>query len=207
MRAPAIAVLILAAGRSARMGGPHKLLSTFGDETLIRRSARVALGSSAARIVVVTGHRGDEIAGALEALPVEIVRNEAYEDGLSTSLRCGFAIAAKGSDGVLVMLADQPALTPAHLDALIAVFQPEGKGSIVVATAFAERGNPVVLSTGFAGEIERLRGDRGARSLIDVHAPLVREVEIGAAALIDVDTPKALREAGGVPEIAPPRRS
>lgn len=207
MKAPRVAALILAAGRSSRMRGPHKLLSTFDGETLVARSACVALRSAASRVVVVTGHRADEIARALDGLCVEIVPNDAYEQGLSTSLRRGFEAAKEGSDGVLVMLADQPALTSDHLDALIAAFRPDGEGSVVVATASGRRGNPVVLASRFGHEIDRLEGDRGARGLIAALGPLVREVEIGPAALIDVDTPEALRDAGGVPEVAPPRRS
>lgn len=207
MSASKVAALILAAGASTRMGGPHKLLSTFGGETLVRRSARIALGSEASRVVVVTGHRADEIARALDGLAVEIVPNQAYEEGLSTSLRRGFETAAKAADGVLVLLADQPALTVAHLDALIAAFRPDGHGSIVVATDSGKRGNPVILSTRFASEIGALRGDRGARGVIEANAACVREIEIGAAARLDVDTPEALREAGGVPEVAPPRRN
>ena len=208
MSVPRVAILILAAGRSSRMGGPNKLLSTFDGVPLIRRSVETALASRAARVLVVLGHQGERLRDALGPCDAELLDNPAYAEGLSSSLRLGFDAAAGHGDGVLVMLADQPALEPAHLDALIEAFRPEGNGSIVVAADEGKRGNPVVLSSRFAAQVSAITGDKGARDLIRANEALVREVEIGPAALLDVDTPDLLRAAGGV--IAPdavPRRS
>lgn len=208
MTPPRVAVLVLAAGRSTRMGGPNKLLATFDGVPLVRRSVETALRSRAERVLVILGHDRDCMRTALDGLGARALENPAYADGMSTSLRLGFEAIGPQADGVLVMLADQPALDPAHLDALIGAFAAEGPGSIVVATGGGERGNPVVLSSRFASGIAAIRGDRGARDLIAANAPLVREVEIGPAALIDVDTPDLLQAAGGL--LAPdalPRRS
>lgn len=208
MSVPRVAILILAAGRSSRMGGPNKLLATFDGVPLIRRSVETALASRAARVFVVLGHQGERLRDALGPCDAELLDNPAYAEGLSSSLRLGFDAAAGYGDGVLVILADQPALEPAHLDALIEAFRPEGSGSIVVAIGEGKRGNPVVLSSRFAAQVSAITGDKGARDLIRANEALVREVEIGPAALLDVDTPDLLRAAGGV--IAPdavPRRS
>ncbi len=190
------------------MGGPNKLLATFDGVPLVRRSVATAKDSRAYRVLVVLGHDGDHIRGALDGLGVETLENPSFAEGMSTSLRLGFEAMSPYADGVLVMLADQPALEPAHLDALIGAFAAEGPGSIVVATGGGERGNPVVLSSRFASAIASIRGDRGARDLIAANGALVREVEIGPAALTDVDTPDLLQAAGGI--LAPdalPRRS
>ena len=195
---PVVDVVILAAGRSSRMGGPNKLLATFDGVPLVRRSAETALASGARHVRVVVGHMRAEIGAALAGLDVSIIENPAYADGLSTSLKAGFAEAvAAGADGVLVMLADQPQLEPADLDRLIAAFAPEGRGAIVAAADGGKRRNPVLLSAGFADEIAAIAGDVGAQSVIAAHPDVLVTVEIGAAASVDVDTPEAMRAAGG----------
>lgn len=203
-----VAILVLAAGRSSRMGGPNKLLATFDGVPLVRRSVETALASRAERVLVVLGHQSERLREALGPLDVELIDNPSYAEGLSSSLRLGFEAAAKEADGVVVMLADQPALEPAHLDALIDAFRATGVGSIVVATGEDRRGNPVILSSRWATDIRGITGDKGARDLIRANEALVRQVEIGPAALLDVDTPDLLREAGGMlgPD-AVPRRS
>ncbi|MBP0614991.1 NTP transferase domain-containing protein [Jiella mangrovi] len=194
---PAVDIVVLAAGRSSRMGGPNKLLADFGGKSLIRRSVETALGARNAETVrVVTGHMQSEIVAALDGLDVEIVENPDFADGLSTSLKAGFA-ASREADGVLVMLADQPLLTATDLDRLIAAFTGRGRGAIVAASDRGTRRNPVILARGFAEEIEALAGDVGAARLIARHSEALVEVEIGEAASVDVDTPKALAAAGG----------
>ncbi|KQT57452.1 MULTISPECIES: NTP transferase domain-containing protein [unclassified Aureimonas] len=196
-----IDAVILAAGRSSRMEGAHKLLARFDGTALIRRSAETALASGARRVHVVLGHRGAEVATELAGLDVTLVENADFAEGLSTSLRAGFRAALAGPrppDGVLVMLADQPLLRPSDLDRLVKAFKPEGQGSIVIATDGGRRANPVVLSAAYAAEIDALRGDVGAKLLITRHGEAVREVELGKAAGVDVDTREAVEQAGGV---------
>jgi molybdenum cofactor cytidylyltransferase len=199
--APIVDVALLAAGRSSRMGGPNKLLATFGGVPLIRRSAEVALASGSRRVRVVVGHRRTEIVAALAGLDVEIVENPGFVEGLSTSVVAGSRAAFTATppaDGVLVMLADQPLLSAADLDRLIAAFAPQGEGSIVVATDAGRRRNPVILAARLAREIDALRGDVGARDLLQAHAADITSVDLGPAASVDVDTPEALQGAGGV---------
>ena len=195
---PSVAVVVLAAGRSSRMGGPNKLLANFDGQPLLRRSVETALASRAVSVHVVLGHRSDELRRTINGLNVVTHDNPAYAEGLSTSLKQGFEAASRGADGVLVMLADQPLLTPSHLDALIAAFQPSGEGSIVLACDGDRRANPVILSSRFRDEITRLRGDVGAKHLVQQHLDLIREVDIGPAASFDVDTPELMARAGGV---------
>ncbi|MBB3935278.1 NTP transferase domain-containing protein [Aureimonas phyllosphaerae] len=195
---PRVHALVLAAGRSSRMGGPNKLLARFGGEPLVRRTVETALASRACAVTVVTGHMADEIGAALEGTSARIVHNEDFAAGLSTSLRRGFAVASQDSDGVLVLLADQPLLTSADLDRMIEAFRPAGIGSIVLATDDGRRANPVILSSIFANAISTIEGDVGARAIVQSSGELVREVELGRAASLDVDTPDVMREAGGV---------
>ncbi|NDV85157.1 NTP transferase domain-containing protein [Aurantimonas aggregata] len=195
---PVVDIIVLAAGKSSRMGGPNKLLATFGGIPLIRRSVETALAArNAGRVRVVVGHMREEIEAALAGLDVDIVPNPAFAAGLSTSLKAGFQ-ASTDADGVLVMLADQPLLGGADLDRLIAAFTGEGKGAIVAATDRGRRRNPVILSIGFADAIAGLTGDVGAAPVIASHPGALTEIEIGAAAGTDVDTPEALAAAGGI---------
>ncbi|WP_102959170.1 NTP transferase domain-containing protein [Mangrovicella endophytica] len=195
---PRVDVVVLAAGRSSRMRGPNKLLARFDGVPLVRRSVLAALESSAGRVHVVVGHQKDEIVAALGGLDVELIDNQSFADGLSTSLIAGFRAAADDADGVLVMLADQPLITADDLDRLIDLFEPSGEGSIVLAADGGKRANPVILSASFLGEIAGLSGDVGARGIVAANPDAVRVVELGRAASLDVDTPELLAEAGGV---------
>ncbi|MFD2238515.1 nucleotidyltransferase family protein [Aureimonas populi] len=189
--------LVLAAGQSRRMGKPNKLLARFGGVPLVRRSVETALASSADRVHVVLGHEAAEVEAALRGLDIRAIRNPAYGEGLATSLKAGFGAASEGAQGVLVMLADQPGLTPDHLLRLILAFGAQGPGAIVIAAHEGRRGNPVILPSRLGAEISELSGDVGARSIIAAHADLITTVEIGPAALLDVDTPEAVLAAGG----------
>ena len=195
---PVVDIVLLAAGRSSRMGGPNKLLAIFDGVPLIRRSAETAiLAQRRGAVRVVVGHMRDPLIEALVGLDVEIVENPDFADGLSTSLKAGFA-ASTSADGVLVMLADQPFLTAGDLDALIESFTPTGSGSIAAAFDGGRRRNPVVLSKAYRSEIMALVGDVGAQGVIAGHPDAVIEVEVGPAASLDVDTPEAMQKAGGV---------
>ncbi|WP_442880024.1 nucleotidyltransferase family protein [Aurantimonas sp. A2-1-M11] len=95
------------------------------------------------------------------------------------------------------MLADQPLLGPEHLDGMIAAFANAGDGAIVAASDGGQRRNPVLIATSYADEIAAITGDVGAQSLIAAHPGALVSVEIGSAASVDVDTPEAMRAAGG----------
>lgn len=190
-----INAVVLAAGSSRRMGGPNKLLATFDGVPLVRRSVLAAIGSAAKRVVVVVGTENSPVTEALAGLNIEIIVNQHAANGLSTSVRAGFAQASLSADGVLLMVADQPFLDAADLDRLIGAFVP---GIAVVAAADGVRGNPAILPVGLAPAVARLEGDFGARRLLDRAGIDVRTVTLAPRALVDVDTPDVMREAGGV---------
>ncbi len=187
------AAVILAAGRSTRMGGPNKLLATVMGKPLARIAADAALASKARPVVVVTGHQSETIADALRELPVQLVNNPEFGDGLSTSLRAGLAALPEDIDGAVVMLADMPQVDAALIDRLIAAYDAE-KGALIAAPVIdGKRGNPVLWSRRFFPELMALTGDVGARQLIAKYNEAVVEVPAtGSGALIDVDTPEAL---------------
>ena len=193
-----VAALLLAAGRASRMQGSHKLLAAFDGTALVRRGAEAALAGRPDRVVVVTGHRAEEIEAELAGLAVEIVRNPDYAEGMSTSLRAGIAALDPDCGGVVVMLADMPHVKGSDVRRLLDVFAETGSRAVVRAVSGGKRGNPVVLPRAAFAAVLRLEGDVGARNIIESAGLDVLDVEIGAAAHVDVDTPEAVAAAGGV---------
>ncbi|MEO9615144.1 MAG: molybdopterin-binding/glycosyltransferase family 2 protein [Nitratireductor sp.] len=197
---PNVHAVLLAAGRSSRMGGPNKLLASFDDTPLVRRSAERALASRADGLTVIVGHQAERVAAALAGLAVETRQNPDFAQGLSTSLKAGLHAVPEAADGALVLLADMPAIGTAGLDALIDAFERSGGRAVVRATHNGKRGNPVILPRAVFVAVDGLAGDTGARHLVESGLAEVIDVEIGAAASIDVDTQDALARAGGVLE-------
>jgi molybdenum cofactor cytidylyltransferase len=188
-----IAALVLAAGRSSRMGGPNKLLAEIGGRPLVRIAAEEALASRARPVIVVTGHQRERVEAALAGLPVKLVHNPAFADGLGTSLKTGIAAVPAEADGVIVCLGDMPQVDAALIDRLIGALDPEKGALIAVPTIDGQRGNPVVWTRRFFHELMAVEGDIGARHLIGLYSEAVAEVPLtGTAALTDVDTPEAL---------------
>ena len=193
-----IAAILLAAGRSTRMGGPNKLLAEIGGRPLVRIAAEQALASRARPVIVVTGHQRDKVEAALQGLDVRTVHNPHFADGLSTSVKTGLAAVPETADGAIVCLADMPQVSAPLIDKLVAAFDPERGALVVIPTIDGKRGNPVVWARRFFPELMGLDGDVGARHLIGRYPEAVAEVALtDTAALVDVDTPEAFDRVKG----------
>lgn len=187
-----IAGIVLAAGLSSRMGR-NKLTLQLEGKPLVRHAVEAAIAGKLDPILVVTGHDAGPVRAALSDLPVRFIHNDAYADGLSTSLRAGVAMVPQDCDGAMVLLGDMPAVSPQLIGRLAAAFDPAQSRSICVATTHSERGHPVVWGRQFFAAINQLQGDVGARSLMSRHHDQVHEVEAeDGAPLADIDTPEAL---------------
>lgn len=193
-RAPKIAAVIMAAGRSSRMAPANKLLTDIEGRLMVQRAVDAALASQARPILVVTGHDGARVREALAGRLVEFADNPDFAAGLSTSVRAGLAwLAGKTVDGAAFLLGDMPLVTAAHIDRLIAAFNPVEGRAICVPTHKGKRGNPVLWGAKFFPEMRALEGDKGARSLFGTHSDQVCEVEMADdGVLVDIDTPDAL---------------
>ncbi|UCI23786.1 NTP transferase domain-containing protein [Mesorhizobium sp. B2-8-5] len=191
-------IVLLAAGRSSRMGGPNKLLALFDGEPLVRRTAGRALGSKAAGTIVVTGHQRDRVRSALGGLSVTFADNPDFVDGLASSLKTGIAKVATDAAGAMIVLGDMPGVSSTDLDSLIDAFRRSGGHAVVRASHQGKRGNPVLLPRSLFAAVAQLEGDTGARHLVEAEGLDVIDVEIGQGASIDVDTREALEGAGGV---------
>jgi len=194
-----ITAIVLAAGTSSRMGQLKQLLNYHG-RPLLRHVIDIISRSSVDKIVVVLGHRREEVAATLEDLPLQIVANQDYASGQSSSLKAGLkALATLSSTpkaetcrtGVLFVLGDQPLLKPDTINLLIENFMRHG--GIVAPYYRGMRGNPVLFDLSLRAEFDSLQGDTGAREIIYRHPELLHKIEVtDRGILLDVDTPKDL---------------
>jgi len=188
-----IAAIILAAGRSTRMGGPNKMLAELQGKKLVRIAAEQALASKASEVIVVTGHQAELVEQALRGLKVKFARNPDFAGGLASSVKTGISAVAGDADGAVICLGDMPLIDAHLIDRLIEAFAPDRGNLIVVPVAEGRRGNPVLWSRRFFSELMTLEGDIGARHLIARHGEAVAEVPVeGDGAFLDIDTPQAL---------------
>jgi molybdenum cofactor cytidylyltransferase len=193
--APRIAVIVLAAGRSTRMGTANKLVADIGGKPMVRGVAEVALASQTAMVLVVTGHMAAEVSSALAGLDVTLVANPDYATGLASSLKAGIRALPPSCVGALILLGDMPQIAPVHLNTLMGAFAAD---AIVVPVHGGRQGNPVLWPARVFPELLRLDGDAGAKRLIAAHAASVREVDLGTEAIFtDIDTPEALAQLRG----------
>lgn len=192
-----VAIAVLAAGRSSRMGSFNKLLSNFAGVPLIRRTVECATACDDCPVIVVTGHMATEITSAIGELVVTVVQNDSYASGMTSSIRAALRAVPQTCDGVLIHLADMPLINESHMSSLIQTFKDNRGLSVVRAMAFGEPGNPVILPRLLFQALDETDGDTGARKAIAASGLPVVGVEIGAAATCDVDTPEALEAAGG----------
>ena len=196
-RAAHISAVVLAAGRSTRMGAVNKLLVPLDGRAMVRAVVDALEGSSVGSVVVVTGHESGRVGEALAGAHVRLVRNPEYRQGLSGSLRMGLAALPAFAEGAVICLGDMPLVTSQHVDKLVAAFDPAEGREICVPVFEGKRGNPVLFARRFFDEMTAVRGDVGARHLIGEYEEYVCEVAIDdRAVLVDVDSPQALRDIG-----------
>jgi molybdenum cofactor cytidylyltransferase len=191
--APRIAAIVLAAGKSSRMAPANKLFVEIDGRSLIEHAVAAATGSQAATTVVVLGNEADRVRAILAGRAATLVDNLDYASGLASSLRVGLAAVPADCEGAVVLLADMPGVTSAHVDRLIAAFAPLEGRAICIAARNGKRGNPVLWAQRFFAEMAALEGDQGARGLVRRHEESVCEVDMpDDGVLTDLDTPEAL---------------
>ena len=183
-----IAVIILAAGQSTRMGKFNKLLVDFDGRPMIEKTLESAVIACPGAVFVVTGHQSDEVRNALKNFDVRFVDNPDYRDGLSTSLKAGLRQLDEKFEGVLVMLADMPQVGAEVLLLLINNF--DKPSDICVPVCHGKQGNPVLWGRDYFDEILQLQGDRGAKELLKAHQARVNGVAMDADGVLrDFDSP------------------
>ena len=196
-RAANVSALVLAAGRSTRMGPVNKLLVPVGGRAMVRAVVEQLEGSIVRPIVVVTGHEAERVGEALAGTQARLVHNPAYREGLSGSIRAGLSALPESAGAAIICLGDMPLVASRHVGKLVAAFDPEEGREICVPVFEGKRGNPVLFARRFFEEVAAIRGDVGARHLIGEYEEHVCEVPMDdRAVLFDVDSPQALDELG-----------
>jgi len=182
-----VAAIILAAGESQRFGRPKQLLPV-GDKTMIQHVVDVALASPVEQVIVVLGCRAEEIRANIAGRPVQVVVNERWKSGLSTSVKAGLSAVRPEVSAALFVLADQPGVTPDVIAKLIERYQ-ETRAPVVAPTHRGRRGNPVLFDRSLFGELMQVEGDQGGRQVIAEHKNEVEEIEVKTDAILaDIDT-------------------
>ncbi|MDJ0683150.1 MAG: molybdopterin-binding/glycosyltransferase family 2 protein [Alphaproteobacteria bacterium] len=195
---PRAQALLLAAGRSTRMGAQNKLTLDIDGRPMVRRVAEVLRDSRIAGLTVVTGHDAEAVTAALIGIDAAIVHNPDFAEGMSTSLKTGVGAllqAGDDFDAVLICLGDMPYLTTDDVNGVIAGFNPLEGRAICIPCHQGKRGNPILFDRALLGLLSQAEGDMGARRLIAEHEEVVCETRAGPGVLTDIDTPDALRAA------------
>ncbi|GAY25571.1 nucleotidyltransferase family protein [Desulfurococcaceae archaeon AG1] len=192
-----VGAAILAAGESKRMGKPKQLLELCGEK-IVRIIAKKVLQIGFEKVVIVLGHRAQEIAELLRDLGnLEVVVNNRYMDGMSTSLKEGVKALGSGLKAYMIVLADQPFV---KIDTMRRIVEEYVRRSsmgeeplMVIPRYMGQRGNPVLISSALSSDIMTLSGDMGARVLIHRYGDRVLYIDVeDPGILIDIDYPEDL---------------
>ena len=183
--------LILAAGRSSRMGAQHKLLEDLQGKTVIRHVADHARAADFQSLLLVTGYRGEEVRAA--AGTIQTLHNADYQSGMASSLKCGLASVPDSSAGAFVLLGDMPLIKSDTLNAMIAAINKAPAAKALVPVVDGEWAHPVAIRRCLFPEIMAISGDKGARAVLMAHRDeLMMWPSQDRSLLFDLDTPDAL---------------
>ena len=182
-------VLVLAAGASTRLGQPKQLVKLGGRPVLHRVvSSAVALAGNA--VTVVLGAHARDMTHLLAHSPASVIVNRHWEEGMGSSLRYGVAALPPACDAVLILLGDQVGVTADDLKRLATAWR--GEESMIAASVYDQHvGVPAIFPRLCFGELAELRGDQGARRVLERNSYRLVRVPLPSAAL-DLDTPEDL---------------
>ena len=184
MPEPFVAGLVLGAGSSARLGRPKQLLP-YGSGTLLGHVVGTARECGFDQLIVAIGGAAAAVRASVDLAGADVVVNEAYGDGCSSSIAAALAALDERCDVLVLMLGDQPAVSAATVGALLA-----GRGAAPLALCSYDegRGHPIAFHRSVFGELAALHGDKGVWRLLEARAGEVVEVAIAGEMPRDVDT-------------------
>jgi molybdenum cofactor cytidylyltransferase len=184
-----ICAMVLAAGRSRRMG-VQKLLLPFGSKTVIAHIVDQLAESAVDEVHVVVGCQGKRVSRELSGRPVSIVNNSNYKSGMLSSIRCGLHVMARQCKAVLVALGDQPSVTTKLIDQMLQAFASTEK-QILIPLYRGKRGHPIMFSAAYRDEILTQYDNVGLRGLLYAHKDDIFELPVTASGVLsDMDDPQ-----------------
>jgi molybdenum cofactor cytidylyltransferase len=170
------------------MGKPKQTLPLSG-KPMLEKVLGIYRRSRVDEIFVVLGARAAQVRRGVGFRKEKVILNKLHRTGMSGSLRLGLRAAEKDADAVIVALGDQPFLSSGTVDRMIRVYS-ETKAPVVVPVYHGVRGNPVLFDRSLFPEIKRIRGDKGAKSVVERHHESLQEVAVeDKGVLVDIDTP------------------
>jgi molybdenum cofactor cytidylyltransferase len=192
--------LVLGAGGSTRLGRPKQLLA-YGDRTLLDHTLQTARACGFDQLVVPIGGAAAEVRERVDFSGAEVVVNTAFGSGCSSSIAAALGAVDPRCDVLVLMLGDQPGVTPATVRALL-----DGRGDAPLAVCRYDdgRGHPLAFDRTVFDQLTDLHGDKGVWRLLDQRAAEVTEVRIPGPIPLDVDTPEdyqAVLAAAGFSEV------
>ncbi len=183
-----IAAIILAAGASRRMGQPKQLLP-YKRQTLLCHVIRSALASECKPVIVVLGANAEQIKPTINKFPIKIVKNKNWTQGISSSINCGVTYIQEqylDIDAVVFFTCDQPFISDIIVDQIINVYNENDK-SIIASKYKQNLGVPALFSRNLFSELMKLKGDKGAKKIINQYPDLVCPIDFPQGE-IDLDT-------------------
>jgi molybdenum cofactor cytidylyltransferase len=193
--------LVLGAGGSKRLGRPKQLLP-YRDTTLLGHVVGMARSCPFDQLVVALGGAADDVRAQVDLAGAEIVVNDAYGAGCSSSIAAALGAIDPRCDVIVLMLGDMPGVTTATVEALLA---RRGDSPLAVCRYDNGRGHPFAFGREVFDELAHLHGDKGVWRLLDERASEVVEVPVSGTIPLDVDTPEdyqAVLAQAGEPRLA-----
>jgi molybdenum cofactor cytidylyltransferase len=176
--------LVLGAGASTRLGRPKQLLP-YGDSTLLDHTVATARACDFDQLIVPIGGAAAEVRERVDLSGAEVVVNYAYGSGCSSSIAAALSAVDPRCEVLVLMLGDQPGVTPATVAALL-----DGRGDAPLAVCRYDdgRGHPFAFGRETFGELGRLHGDKAVWRLLDERGEVVADVPVPGLVPLDVDT-------------------
>ena len=176
--------LVLAAGGSSRLGRPKQLLP-FGDTTLLGHTLATARACNFDQLICVVGGAADDVKASVDLAGIDVVENTQFGTGCSSSVAAALTVVDEDSDVLVLLLGDQPGVTPATVGALL-----DGRGDAPMAVCAYEdgRGHPFAFARSMFGELAGMHGDKAVWKLLERHGDEVAEVQVPGPVPLDVDT-------------------
>ena len=179
--------ILLAAGESKRMGKPKELMP-FGQSSIVEQTIDNLLGSAVNEVIVVIGHRAEEVIRLIATRPVKLAVNPNYKQGMSTSIIAGLNLVDSQAQAVMLALGDQPAIDSQTINRLIKAFYTHDKG-IAIPTYQGRRGHPIIFAVKYKEKLLELKGDIGGRQIVKDHPDDILEVAVNSESILtDIDT-------------------